>query len=399
MAGALLDQTFKGHAEAFSAVQSGASSPAASPGFAREGQELMAQLLRFTAKTPQGKQAAASLTAFSENQTNRLVGALRGSLPQGANTAFELLVKNKKFTRLEPQTRFALLSQINNYRDNNRITEVIENLGRLARQPWFVGSLLAHQQLSAQIVAFDSQYDGSKNIRYKLEPILQGDGKKILRHTLDLILDERGNTKLVWTNLGPVVSGTGDDSTNQVELNYNLMQPGNVKLAGERPIDVATDTLPHEANHVVNHISRTPVGSCLRMIHELYAAGVGYEATTYNKLNEQAAYNYIRNNFFSGKPPYTDLAAIIWYNGNDKSKEAESAKIARVIATMLGKDPKSGEYRIGKDPSQATNRDIILFDRKFEKNPDILSKSEPALIPKDIDGAPLNLSLDNRVGP
>jgi len=178
MAGALLDQTFKGHAEAFSAVQSGASSPAASPGFAREGQELMAQLLRFTAKTPQGKQAAASLTAFSENQTNRLVGALRGSLPQGANTAFELLVKNKKFTRLEPQTRFALLSQINNYRDNNRITEVIENLGRLARQPWFVGSLLAHQQLSAQIVAFDSQYDGSKNIRYKLEPILQGDGKK-----------------------------------------------------------------------------------------------------------------------------------------------------------------------------------------------------------------------------
>jgi uncharacterized protein YbaA (DUF1428 family) len=126
MSGALLDEIFKDHVQAFSAVQNGASDPAAPPEFAREGQELIAKLLAFTAKMPEGKKAAASLTAFSENETNRLVRALRASLPQRAKTGFEQLVKIS--TNLEPQTRFALLSQIDNYRNEERIDQVIKNL-------------------------------------------------------------------------------------------------------------------------------------------------------------------------------------------------------------------------------------------------------------------------------
>jgi hypothetical protein len=390
MAGALLDQTFQGHVEAYSAVQNGVKLTFNEPTeSARDGQDLLAQLLAFTANTPQGKQAAASLTKFSKIEMERLIRDLSGLLPPGAKAEFEHLVENTK--KLQPQTRVALFSQIENYHDNQRIKEVIENLELLAgirplgwQKPFsqsltaeqFRNSALAGQQRYAKLVAFVTQYPQADFI--KRHP---GGNRETLDGTLSYILDPAKNTKLTWPDLGQGhgQSGPYKNGMSIIELNLRSMPPGNDKLSGDEAEELALYTFSHEVSHIANKASKASDGSLDELKHELCGGYVGLRGMYNVSLDKQAppifsqrdAYVYIYIYFLKGST-YPGIKNTL----QQSKKQSEEMRV--FIAQTIG--------------ISTIDLHKITFDYLLNLDPNTLSKTEPALLPKEINGVPYNFN-------
>jgi hypothetical protein len=150
----------------------------------------LAQLLTYTASTPEGKQAATKLAESEVNQLAERLQNRKPPLPREAKNALDRLLGNKNFKDLEASTRIALLSQIENYRDSKLIVKVIQNLELLAvrwSDEFKKGELLdpEDQQRLAKVAAFASQYIPENKNTLGYDPNLS---RKILDNTLAFIL-------------------------------------------------------------------------------------------------------------------------------------------------------------------------------------------------------------------
>ena len=361
---ALLNRVFQGHEEAYAAVQNGRA------GF--ESQKYLAQLL-FTAGTPQGKQAAARLAEYAKRETDSLIGDLRHTLPSHVKNEFENLIKNTN--NLQPQTRLALLSQIENYHNSKRIGKVIHYLILLAvgsqtgvspTTRLFRNSSLAYQQRYAKVIAYHASDGGDPDLRDK---------------TLDAFLDPSSEIAVIWAKLTGPKDGIGDDRTKLIELDPESMRPGNDVPNDDRAIDLATETLSHELSHIKNHVSSTlalrtaEARGLARLKHELCAGYVGVRdrwGVSLDKndapriFSQRDAYVYFKINFIGRGENYADI----------KDALHRSLEARLFVAKMIG---------LGNvDP------DKVTFDYLANLDPHTLSTTEPALLPKEINGVPYN---------
>jgi hypothetical protein len=155
-------------------------------------------------------------------------------------------------------------------------------------------------------------------------------------------------------------------------LNRKLVKSGNDKLTGDKAIQIAAYTLPHEVNHALHPVS--PNGSYGHLMDEYRAFDVGHVAHLGSPPSQQKANLYVHSLLSDDR----SWALKESYESNG----VESRKMVAFIGNKL----------LGL-PGQVTVDDI---NRKL-REPDALSKNQPAPIPEPIDGGPNN--LDNRFEP
>jgi hypothetical protein len=363
LAGVLLNKTFEGHEDAYEAVQNGSQDPRA--------QQALAQLLTYTASTPEGKQAATKLAESEAKQLAERLQNRKPPLPRAKN-ALDNLLRNKNFKDLKASTRIALLSQIENYRDSKLIVQVIQNLELLAEKwsdEFKKGELgLEDQQRFAKVVAFASQYiPENKNIH-------PNRSREILDNTLAFILrrDKSGRyrVKVKWEDLD--IKGLWSRDKGLV-LNRKLVKSGNDKLIGDKAaVEIAAYTLPHETNHALH--TGEPDGSYRHLMDEYRAWYVGHVAHVGSPPSQQHAIRYVHSLVLAGASPEL------------KESFEKNAGESRKMVDFIGN-------KILGLPGKVTVDDI---DRKLN-DPKELSKNPPAPIPESVDGGPNN--LDNRFKP
>jgi hypothetical protein len=152
-------------------------------------------------------------------------------------------------------------------------------------------------------------------------------------------------------------------------LNRKYLQSGNDKLTGDKAIEIATHTLPHEVNHALH--TGEPDGSYRHLMDEYRAWYVGHVAHLGSPPSQQKAIRYVHSLVSAGASP--ELKESFEKN------EGESRKMVAFIGN-----------KILKLPGKVTVADI---NRKLN-DPKELSKNPPAPIPESVDGGPNN--LDNR---
>jgi len=323
-------------------------------------------------------QAATKLAESEVNQLAKRLQTGKPPLPPDAKNALDNLLRNENLKGLKASTRIALLSQIENYRDSKLIVKVIQNLTLLAER-WSdefkkgERPSLEDQQRLAKVVAFTSQYipdvpENKNTLGY--DPNLS---RKILDNTLAFILrhDKLGRyrVKVKWDDLNIYGRWIPDEG---LVLNRKLVKSGNDKLVGDKAIQIAAYTLPHEVNHALHPVS--PNGSYGHLMDEYRAFYVGHVAHLGSPPSQQKANLYVHS-LLSDDRSWA-LKESFKKNGD------ESRKMVAFIGNKL----------LGL-PGKVTLDDI---DRKL-REPDALSKNQPAPIPESVAGGPNN--LDNRFEP
>jgi hypothetical protein len=382
VAGALLSQAFQGHEDSYEAIQNGRAGS--------DSQNKLAVLLSYTASTSQGQQAAAKLAESEVTQLADRIRSQKPPLPPEAKNALDKLQNSKD---LAAPTRLALLSQIENYRDNKRIGKVIECLKLLA-----VGGQIRNQTLMSRTTQLFRNSPLAYQQRYaKVIAGLAGDSgdPDLSDKTLNAILDPKSSIEIIWDKRGMLgeQDGLGDDVKNRITLNPDHVPSDNDKLSDDRAIDLATETVAHELSHIKNHISRTVslvksqlhINYLARLQHELCAGSVGVrnrwgilDKKGLPIFNRRAAYRYFYLNFIEKGPVYADIKKVLQDNSyQSQDKNSQKSQMLRFVLTMIGIDPDK-------------NPDKVNYDYLAKLDPDTLSSTEPATLPKDIDGVPYN---------
>jgi hypothetical protein len=320
-------------------------------------------------------------TKLAESEVNQLAERLQTGkppLPGEAKNALDNLLRNENLKGLKASMRIALLSQIENYRDSKLIVKVIQNLELLAER-WSDESKrgerpsLEDQQRFAKVLAFASQYipdipENKNTLGY--DPNLS---RKILDNTLAFILrrDKSGRyrVKVKWDDLNIYGRWIPDEG---LVLNRKLVKSGNDKLVGDKAIQIAAYTLPHEVNHALHPVS--PNGSYGHLMDEYRAFYVGHVTHVGSPPSQPQAMLYVHSIVSDDRS--SALKASFESNG------VESRKMVAFIGNKILGLP-------GKVTLDAINRKL--------KEPNALSKDRPAPIPESVDGGPNN--LDNRFEP
>jgi len=212
------------------------------------------------------------------------------------------------------------------------------------------------------VVAFTSQYipdvpENKNTLGY--DPNLS---RKILDNTLAFILrhDKLGRyrVKVKWDDLNIYGRWIPDEG---LVLNRKLVKSGNDKLVGDKAIQIAAYTLPHEVNHALHPVS--PNGSYGHLMDDYRAFYVGHVAHLGSPPSQQKANLYVHS-LLSDDRSWA-LKESFKKNGD------ESRKMVAFIGNKL----------LGL-PGKVTLDDI---DRKL-REPDALSKNQPAPIPESVAG-------------
>jgi hypothetical protein len=223
------------------------------------------------------------------------------------------------------------------------------------------------------VLAFASQYipdipENKNTLGY--DPNLS---RKILDNTLAFILrrDKSGRyrVKVKWDDLNIYGRWIPDEG---LVLNRKLVKSGNDKLVGDKAIQIAAYTLPHEVNHALHPVS--PNGSYGHLMDEYRAFYVGHVAHVGSSPSQPQAMLYVHSIVSDDRS--SALKASFESNG------VESRKMVAFIGNKILGLP-------GKVTLDAINRKL--------KEPNALSKDRPAPIPESVDGGPNN--LDNRFEP
>jgi hypothetical protein len=155
-------------------------------------------------------------------------------------------------------------------------------------------------------------------------------------------------------------------------LNRKLVKSGDDKLAGDKAIEIAVYTLPHEVNHPLH--TGKPDGSYRHLMDEYRAFYVGHVAHVGSPPSQPQAMLYVHSLVSDDRS--SALKASFESNG------VESRKMVAFIGNKI----------LGL-PGQVT---VDAINRKL-KEPNALSKNQPAPIPESVAGGPNN--LNNRFEP
>ena len=226
------------------------------------------------------------------------------------------------------------------------------------------------QQRLAKVVALASQHiPENKNIP-EYDP---NRSREILDNTLGFILrrDKLGRyrVKMKWDDLNTYGRWFPDKG---IVLNRELVKNGNDKLAGDKAIEIAAYTLPHEVNHPLH--PGKPDGSYRHFMNEYRAWYVGHVAHVGSPPSQQQALVHVY--LLVSDDRSSALKASFESNGGESRK----------MVAFIGN-------KILRLPGQVTVDDIT---RKI-KELNALSENPRAPIPESVDGGPNN--IDNRFEP
>lgn len=192
------------------------------------------------------------------------------------------LVNDEKFTDLNPDARFAVISQALNYPS----ALAIDNLRHLSNADWFEKMSLDDQQRSAKMIGFVTQ---------EALAATDADQRDLLLTSIGQFLPPDGTLELNWVHYNPP-PGTiqfGAASNGVLDLNEDLIVGGNdpVDLTINHAEHLALSTMPHEVNHLMT--GDTPAGTYERFIDEYRAFYVGFRAENGRDPTRQEAWDRI----------------------------------------------------------------------------------------------------------
>ncbi len=332
LAGALMDETFAGHEMAYRAIARGQGNT--DP----DDRNILNALLKTASATSQGQHAAEGLAVVPETAAETKIRTeiqTKIGNNQSESAAFDKLLKDRNVRTLDPETRFALLSQVKNFPNKS----VIENLDLLAARTWFRDaspvtngvSSLENQQRSAKIIAFYSQYGGG-------DPTIRD-------NTLHGILASTSNEpRLEWVSIPSETTKSGivrqpqafaDPNGHYIQLNSDTVPADNNALTGDEPTFMATTALPHEYNHIKNPAQ--PNGDFRNFTGEARAYLVGQMSA--DGVSQLDCYNRAFELITPGGG-YDDISKTFW---NEDFPDSKS--MVRVMAEIIGDDPKTATVR------------------------------------------------------
>lgn len=299
--------------------------------------------------------------------SNRLSKVLALFLTPKGKIALDQFMRSKKFTTLPSETRFALISQVKNY---PRKDVVIRNLELLAGKDWFRTCRFGDQQRFAKVISVLACYGFNEAQANTLAFILGPSGPRIEWAELDL---GRGGEAEYRTESGP---GTGS----VVRLNRRALKANNVELLteGDEAIDIALRVATHEINHILTKAIGD--GTYRNLKAETVAFLVDFKVSKLGEASQQDAYSMISWICFDPREKGYDPIRATLRNENSP----DHRPMVRLIAAMIG------AKALGKDPEKATLKDLLAFDEKFQRDPNILSGTQPTIYPECVDGIPDN---------
>lgn len=266
----------------------------------------------------------------------RLVQEALAAAPQDVKLAASIksLITSKDFSGLDAATRTAVLSQVKNYPS----AHVAHNLQRMIGKGWFKDFDFGDKQRALKIIGYMSfPRPGEDNtiINNTLEKFLASDAPYKLQFET-IPIDSNGNVTFGQANDGVMY-------INRLEIaaDNNPLGPDS---SGFSPSEIATDTISHEINHLVNG---DKVASTFDYLNDEYRAWyVGHEAANGKPPTNRDAIERWKY-FLTPGGGYWDLAA------KDALKNpAEAAKIFAELSKLTGVHVDAKNYRqVLDDPS------------------------------------------------
>lgn len=208
---------------------------------------------------------------FASNMLPRLEAQARDAAngstnKQWANNSLDNLINSDTYKSMEPVEKAAVLSAAKNFGDS---PAALRNLDRLMDKEWFQDMSLEDKQRTMLAV-------GSASSDPNGDP-------KLIEATLNKFLHPDSNYKIAWESLPDGALGrVSSENPNTVVLNKDMFDASNSGLTSDSQVEQAgrlfTETLAHEANHIINNDVKTSNSGSEFLAKELRAWRVGFQA-------------------------------------------------------------------------------------------------------------------------